>query len=134
MLFRSLGAAFSLWRGVFLLDRPRTRRKIHDDALAFLVYAIRDNLINYTQDHLTGAWTGGYYLNNAVFRLRELAHGHLAKADLRRPRALEDMATFLAMPFEQRLRADERKLWDKAYTVALGICKSLKRQRRLTSK
>lgn len=125
-----LGTTFSLWRAVFLLDRPRTRRKIHDDALAFLVYAIRDNIINYPQDRATGAWSGGYYLNNAVFRLRELEQEKLARAGLPTPPGLDQMGGFLAMEFEKRLKAKERKLWDMAYKVALSICESLESQRR----
>lgn len=60
-----LGTAFSLWRAVFLLDRPRDRASMHKDALAFLEFLIEDNIVLYAQDKKTGAWSGGHYLQNA---------------------------------------------------------------------
>src|SRR6266516_7444967 len=65
-----LGAVFSLWRAAFLIQGRRTTADMNEHALKFLQFLTWDNAINYTQDRATHAWTVGYYLNNAHFRLR----------------------------------------------------------------
>jgi hypothetical protein len=66
-----VGAAFSLWRAVFLNNKERKRSEIQEDAKGLLVYLVKDNTVGFTQDKSTKMWMGGYYLNNAWFRLDE---------------------------------------------------------------
>jgi len=120
-----LGTAFSLWRAVFLVRRKRDRATLHGAAEAFLGLLVQDNIINYSQDKATAAWSGGYYLNNAMFRLRELASRHLADAGVRIPKGIRRIDEFLTMPFEKRLAATQTDLWDMAYDVSAEICDSL---------
>lgn len=67
-----LAAAFSLWRAAFLADPNRKWEDIYEHAKTFFKFLIEDNAINYPQDRTTRAYSAGYYLNNAKFRLREL--------------------------------------------------------------
>ena len=67
-----LAAAFSLWRAAFLADATRKWEDIYEDAQKFFGFLIEDNAINYPQDRTTRAYSAGYYLNNAKFRLKEL--------------------------------------------------------------
>jgi hypothetical protein len=62
-----VGSAFSLWRAVFLAESPRDWQTIMDNADVFLKKLIRDNTILYQDDK--NAWSIGYYLNNARYRL-----------------------------------------------------------------
>lgn len=66
-----VGAAFSLWRAVFLSKDDRTRRGIQIHAKAILKILVEENAVGLTQDKSTKEWMGGYYLNNAWFRLEE---------------------------------------------------------------
>ena len=71
----AVSAAFSLWRAVFLL----TERE-HDDpselvekmARRFLIKVIRTNMIAFTDDLSQREWSSGYYVENAIYRVREL--------------------------------------------------------------
>lgn len=65
----SVGVAFSLWRAAFLADAARTWSKALEDANKLLEILVRDNSVAYPQDRNTREWMGGYYLNNARFRL-----------------------------------------------------------------
>jgi hypothetical protein len=73
-----LGAAFSLWRAVFLVqyrgdfDKPRTNSQILDDAKSFLRKVIETNAIAFGDDLERHGWTCGYYLNNARERIKRL--------------------------------------------------------------
>ena len=64
-----VGAAYSLWRAAFLVDKDRDLEKVLKDAELFLEKLIRDNMIGYRQDYETLNWSVGYYLNNAYFRI-----------------------------------------------------------------
>jgi len=68
---RHIGAAFSLWRAVFLCYDANTdpKRRIEPDAKAFLKKVIERNAIGFSEDIAARAWTAGYYINNALFRL-----------------------------------------------------------------
>jgi hypothetical protein len=124
-LFQLLvGTAFSLWRAVFLVYPDRQEPKAEKHAQDFLKLLIRDNAINYPQDRAAHAWTVGYYLNNAYFRL------HLAYQKLvgnSQGGATFDTAskmtvdTFLQeqvadTPSSSRTNTEEQ--WDKAYDAA----------------
>lgn len=64
-----VGSAFSLWRAATLSDTTRSWDAILDDAQKLLHRLIHDNAVAYPQDRDTKEWMGGYYLNNARFRL-----------------------------------------------------------------
>lgn len=73
----SLGAAFALWRAVFLVDiekedgsEPAAERD--EAAQEFLDHLIETNMISFTQDRTHNAWTAGYYSGDALFRVNEL--------------------------------------------------------------
>lgn len=123
-----LGVAFSLWRAVFLVRDNRDRTNVHEAAEAFLGFLVQDNLINYSQDKATAAWSGGYYLNNALFRLCELKSRHLAAAGLPIPPGSPQAEAFLTMPFEQRLGTSETAIWDMAYKASVEVCDSLEKR------
>ena len=67
-----LAAAFSLWRAAFLADPTRKWEDIYTHATRFFDLLIKDNAINYPQDQANRAYSAGYYLNNAKFRLHEI--------------------------------------------------------------
>jgi hypothetical protein len=64
-----IGAAFSLWRAVFLAETVRDVVKIHRSQEAFLQKVITDNAITFADDRDNRHWTVEYYLENAKFRL-----------------------------------------------------------------
>ena len=71
----SVGAAFSLWRAVFLVppkDVGRSNKYTADTAGAFLERVVRTNAIAFNDDLRNREWVSGYYLNNARYRLAEL--------------------------------------------------------------
>jgi hypothetical protein len=65
-----IGAAFSLWRAVFLAPNvPTTGQAIIDQGAEFLEKFLRDNSIGYGDERTNREWSFGYYLNSARFRL-----------------------------------------------------------------
>jgi hypothetical protein len=66
-----MGAGFSLWRAAFLVRGTRDQGVMNKEARLFLDRLVWDNAIAYAQDRNSGAWTAGYYLNNAYYRLIE---------------------------------------------------------------
>jgi hypothetical protein len=66
---RLLGAAFSLWRAVFLANPARKWDNVYEQAVSFFRTLIEDNIINYPQDKNMSAYSVGYYVNNAKHRL-----------------------------------------------------------------
>lgn len=67
-----LGAAFSLWRAVFLVSTEDAARKVDETdahARAFLEQVIKTNAITFNDDRNSRRWSGGYYLNNARDRI-----------------------------------------------------------------
>ena len=70
-----LGAAFSLWRAVFLVPPENTKRdaiKLGKDAVKYLHKIITTNAIVFGDDHRWSVWAGGYYLRNAIFRINQI--------------------------------------------------------------
>jgi hypothetical protein len=70
-----VGAAFSLWRAVFLVLPEQTERPITGtatDGLAFLRRVIDTNFVTFADDLRYRDWTGGYYVNGARFRMSEI--------------------------------------------------------------
>jgi len=73
-----LGAAFSLWRAVFLVSRDNVDRKtaeLAEHADGFLKRVIETNAITFTDEKNEGPWSSGYYLNNARYRTQLLLAG-----------------------------------------------------------
>ncbi|NOT22276.1 MAG: hypothetical protein HOP22_06065 [Nitrospiraceae bacterium] len=64
-----VGAAFSLWRAAFLCDTKQNWEVNFQGANYLLVKLIEDNSVNFSADQQSQEWMGGYYLNNAMFRL-----------------------------------------------------------------
>lgn len=64
-----IGAAFSLWRAVFLADKFRDTASVHQDQEKFLEKLITDNAITFVDDKNHRSWTVAYYLENAKYRL-----------------------------------------------------------------
>lgn len=73
-----VGAAFSLWRAVFLVGADRKWTSVLEKAKDFLEIVIEDNAINYPQDKKTRSWTVGYYLNNARYRVARVSRKYAA--------------------------------------------------------
>jgi hypothetical protein len=69
----AVGAAFSLWRAVFLGDTPRDLSSRLDALKKFLDKAIMDNAVLYPDEKANRAWVVGYYLTNAKLRVLALA-------------------------------------------------------------
>jgi hypothetical protein len=69
LLDHLVGAAFSLWRAIFLADTFRDDIHIHQSQEAFLLKVITDNTITFADDKANRYWTVEYYLENAKFRL-----------------------------------------------------------------
>jgi hypothetical protein len=90
----ALGAAFSLWRAVFLAwqdDLARTFDVTKPDSLAYLRKVIDTNAIAFSDDVTARHWASGYYLNNARYRLeRLLGEGTLPTVIDRRARDVWD--------------------------------------------
>jgi hypothetical protein len=65
-----IGAAFSLWRAIFLAPKnPTTRIGMIGKGSTFLEKFLRDNSISYGDEKTNREWSFGYYLNSARFRL-----------------------------------------------------------------
>ena len=68
-----VGAAFSLWRAVFLIDVTRERwPDILEGAKGFLGSLVHDNAITYDREKTWNNWTIGLHLNNARYRLHRM--------------------------------------------------------------
>jgi hypothetical protein len=86
LLDHLIGAAFSLWRAVFLAETYRTDEGIRESQETFLAKVISDNSITFGDDKINRAWTVGYYLDDAKLRIeRASAYAdHNLKTDTRR--------------------------------------------------
>lgn len=69
-----LGAAFSLWRAVFLLvrDAEQTLDPVDAAARKFLDRVVRTNAVTFSDDMRTRAWSSVYYVENAMHRIQNL--------------------------------------------------------------
>jgi hypothetical protein len=68
-----IGAAFSLWRAVFLGNKTGKRSIVLKHSKSCLESVVLDNMISYPQDKRNNEWTFNYYLESARFRLKYLA-------------------------------------------------------------
>jgi len=67
-----VGAAFSLWRAVFLVheeDVDGGDNIVEETTEKLLRRVIETNAIGFNDDRTLHAWSGGYYVNNAFLRL-----------------------------------------------------------------
>jgi hypothetical protein len=64
-----LGVAYSLWRAAFLSNTERTWQRTFEGADKLMLNLLEDNAVPYSKERATEEWMGGYYLNNAAFRL-----------------------------------------------------------------
>jgi len=67
-----VGTAFSLWRAVFLADRPFAFPEAAEAAQAFLEKVVSDNAIGYMDEKKSGPWTAGFYESHIQYRLYHL--------------------------------------------------------------
>jgi putative heme degradation protein len=101
----ALGAAFSLWRAVFLIsgeqESGRSLEALDDQGRKFLHKVVKTNTVGFSDDLFHNQWTSGYYLNNASQRVAfltgdEVRH-HISQATLREAwnQIFIDLSTFL---------------------------------------
>lgn len=104
------GAAFSLWRAVFLTDHEYSVENNNTHLRTYLRIALHDNAIAYPQDKGSKTFASGYYLNNAYFRLLRVKgflqdHKSLAK----------DEEVFWALEHKDIFHTEHReKAWEAA--------------------
>jgi hypothetical protein len=114
-----VGAAFSLWRAVFLAESETDSKVLLDQSTKFLETLVADNAIGYYQDKSMKAWTAGYYLNNAYFRLAEVI-------DTLGPFGVSGQGGSVPTEFVQFLEfdqgsmvsSDRQRAWDVAHAAA----------------
>jgi hypothetical protein len=56
-----IGAAFSLWRAVFLAETVRDVVQIHESEEGFLLKVITHNAVTFADDQSNRHWTVEYY-------------------------------------------------------------------------
>ncbi len=64
-----IGASFSLWRALFLTEKPRTPLSVHKAQRAFLKKLISTNAIAFSDDLQSSEWAVTFYLENAGHRI-----------------------------------------------------------------
>ena len=111
---RLVGAAFSLWRSVFLADVTRKWPTVLRASEKFLEEIIRNNAITYAQDFRLSEYSFGYYLNNARHRIRELRNQFPEYRNALADNGLGEL------PDMSITGKNGRSLWDSTY-LALEI-------------
>jgi hypothetical protein len=125
-----VGVAFSLWRAVFLALPERTLPEVLNDATEFLRILIETNNIGFPQDRDTQQWMGGYYNNNAVFRLHALVEDKTAWKLLQAVASADDKALFQKYHPNQQdhfAKIGALKMWEDAYEGLVLAFRLLKR-------
>jgi hypothetical protein len=64
-----IAAGFSLWRAAFLAGSLRQLENIQEAQKQFLERVVTINAITFSDDKQNDAWTFGYYILNAMYRL-----------------------------------------------------------------
>jgi hypothetical protein len=122
-----IATCFALWRSVFLAHGERTSSSINEHATKFLETLVRDNAIAYSQDRDSKAWTFGYYINDAYFRLE---YYDRIFSKLTPPHA-ERVAAFLAAQGKPVASEwDAHLAWTQAFDAALDAAHILERATR----
>ena len=68
---KCVGAAFSLWRAVPLVNDLNVEDTV-GQAKSYIAKVLADNAILYGDDKRMRAWSFGYYVNNAIYRIDEV--------------------------------------------------------------
>ena len=125
-----IGAAFSLWRAAFLSSPDRDVSSMDADARRFLGVLIRDNAINFPQDREMRAWTAGYYLNNALFRLH-LIYQMVPATGSPASEPKEAVASWFASQKASIAPIDLDALWMSAFAAARDLASFLRESKRV---
>jgi hypothetical protein len=123
------GAGFSLWRAAFLAQADRLPESMVSEAIRFFGVLIRDNAIAFQQDRDNSAWTAGYYLNNAYFRLAFLKDRfHTDFPDPNVEAAIESVCSRWLGGQERYLKPNDlQNSWDDAFHAAETALRHLER-------
>ena len=118
-----VGAGFSLWRAAFLGDATRESPKITEHATKLLERLIRDNAVGYQQDRDMREWMGGYYTNNAIWRLL-MAWTYIEKQEDHQPMP---HALLRLKDFEDRGSEQESimELWNYSHEAITALLDTL---------
>lgn len=67
-----VGAAFALWRAVFLVtEAPRSREEVASMSVQVLEKLVDDNAFTFANERTFERWCSGFYLNCACFHIDE---------------------------------------------------------------
>jgi hypothetical protein len=107
-----VSVSFSLWRVAFLTEmRPRTWPEALRDAQELLENVLKNNAVLFTtEQHLQG-WTGGYYLNNARLRLRDVLDREVLAQRVGR----EELEAVTAI---ELVRENPTETWNRLFEIA----------------
>ena len=120
-----LGIGFSLWRAVFLIVTADSE-KMDKAGQAFLTTLIADNMIAYAQDKTSSAWTAGYYINNALYRLHHIYSERLSDIKTRYGKPVEHQVNFQTALDIVDDRNELKRIWVLALNAAQEIFTILK--------
>jgi hypothetical protein len=67
-----IGAAFSLWRAIFLTEHERTHSSLRNAQKQFLNKLLSTNTVLFADDRESSPWSATYYLDNAGLRIRDI--------------------------------------------------------------
>jgi hypothetical protein len=119
-----VGAAFALWRAAFLEDISREWPDVLSGAKALLEKLLESNSILFGDERATKNWMGGYYINNARYRLIHLSEkippGSL-DAD-----ALASLETLRQANWTER--TTPQTAWDAAHALLATMIKVVRAQ------
>jgi len=114
-----VGAAFSLWRAVFLAEHHTDVGVLLNQSQTFLETLVTDNAIGYYQDKKMQAWTAGYYLNNSYFRLQEAIDVLVGEGAVSRGiTAPEEFTRFEEQNRRSMVSSDRQGAWEVAHAAA----------------
>lgn len=121
-----IGAAFSLWRAVFLTSADRSWPSILEAAEDMLKLVLEDNAITFQQDKRTRNWMAGYYLNNARDRLVRVRSKFVEVMDADR------LAQIPQLDYVQSsggiTETDAAIVWDKTYEALRAAFELIKQR------
>jgi hypothetical protein len=103
--------SFSLWRVAFLTEmRPRTWPEALHDSQELLENVLRSNAVLFTTEQQLQGWTGGYYLNNARLRLRDV----LDREVLAQRAGRDELEAVAAI---ELVRENPTETWNRLYEI-----------------
>ena len=114
-----VSVSFSLWRVAFLTEmRPRTWPEALRDAQELLENVLRSNAVPFTSEQNLQGWTGGYFLNNARLRLRDI----LDREALANRVGREEFEAVTAI---ELVRENPTETWNRLYEIAERVLERL---------